>query len=237
MSTVHVQGHTTPTSQPLPYKHNSPEEVAEQVGKLMVDVGFGYLQVGVVRSSLYGSNEERAVYTPHVPTHSQHHHPSPYIYTHPHPTLQSAALGYAFGAGGHLMADERTKKAYATRFGSKAAHLKGLKQAKQFGEFCAAFTAFEGLVHVARGVGDKWNGIVGSTMVGVYAVRKKSWAARLQNGVTFGGFNYLLSSFAGGEGEEVGGKGAGKGKGKGQGGKEREKERGKAPVGGGKGRR
>lgn len=95
------------------------------------------------------------------------------------------------------MADERTKKAYATRFGSKAAHLKGMKQAKQFGEFCAAFTAFEGIVHVARGVGDKWNGIVGSTMVGIYTMRKRSWATRIQNGLTFGGFNYLLTSFAG----------------------------------------
>lgn len=45
--------HPPVTNQPLPpYNHNSPEEVAEQVGKLMVDVGFGYLQVGAVRSFL-----------------------------------------------------------------------------------------------------------------------------------------------------------------------------------------
>lgn len=156
------------------------------MGKLIVDVGFGY--------------------------------------------VQSAALGYAFGSVGHLMADERTKKAYATRFGSKAAHLKGLKQAKQFGEFCAAFTAFEGIVHVARGVGDKWNGILGSTAVGVYTMRKRSWATRIQNGLTFGGFNYLLTSFGGGQPAAEQGKGGNK--------KQEEKGKGdKAPAGAAGGRR
>lgn len=168
------------------------------MGKLIVDVGFGY--------------------------------------------VQSAALGYAFGSVGHLMADERTKKAYATRFGSKAAHLKGLKQAKQFGEFCAAFTAFEGIVHVARGVGDKWNGILGSTAVGVYTMRKRSWATRIQNGLTFGGFNYLLTSFGGGQPAAEQGKGAKGQQGKGGNKKQEEKGKGKgkgdkAPAGTAGGRR
>ena len=51
--------------------------------------------------------------------------------------IQSAALGYAFGFGGALMADEVTKKTYARLLGGRAPHMKGMKQAKQFGEFCA----------------------------------------------------------------------------------------------------
>lgn len=132
-----------------------PEEVAQQVGKLAVDVGFGY--------------------------------------------LQSAALGYAFGFGGALMADDMTKKLGARFCGKTFPHKRGLKQAKQFGEFCAAFTAFEGLMHVGRGVNDKWNGIVGSTMVGMFMMRNRPLPAQLKNGLTFGGFNYVISAFGGGK--------------------------------------
>jgi hypothetical protein len=132
-----------------------PEEVAQQVGKLAVDVGFGY--------------------------------------------LQSAALGYAFGFGGALMADDMTKKLGARFCGKTFPHKRGLKQAKQFGEFCAAFTAFEGLLHVGRGVNDKWNGIVGSTMVGMFTMRNRPLPMQLKNGLTFGGFNYVISAFGGGK--------------------------------------
>ncbi len=138
-----------------------PEEVAQQVGKLAVDVGFGY--------------------------------------------LQSAALGYAFGFGGALMADDMTKKLGARFCGKTFPHKRGLKQAKQFGEFCAAFTAFEGLMHVGRGVNDKWNGIVGSTMVGMFTMRNRPLPMQLKNGLTFGGFNYVISAFGGGK--QVEGKG------------------------------
>lgn len=123
------------------------------------------------------------------------------------------------------MVDERTKKAYATRFGGKAAHYKGIKQAKQFGEFCAAFTAFEGVIHVARGVSDKWNGILGSTAVGVYTMRRRSWASRIQNGLTFGGFNYLLTSFGGGQPQD--GKGGKPGQKQTVGGQKGKKDEGK----------
>ena len=145
-----------------------PEEVAQQVGKLAVDVGFGY--------------------------------------------LQSAALGYAFGFGGALMADDMTKKLGARFCGKTFPHKRGLKQAKQFGEFCAAFTAFEGLLHVGRGVNDKWNGIVGSTMVGMFTMRNRPLPMQLKNGLTFGGFNYVISAFGGGKQVDKGeGKSGGKG--------------------------
>jgi len=144
----------------------NPEEVAEQVGKLVVDVGMGY--------------------------------------------LQSAALGYAFGYGGAVMADDMTKRLGARFCGKTFAHKRGIKQAKQFGEFCAAFTAFEGILHVGRGISDKWNGILGSTAVGMYTTRNRALSAQLKNGLTFGGFNYVLSGFAGGKQQaEGGGTGAG----------------------------
>jgi hypothetical protein len=144
----------------------NPEEVAEQVGKLVVDVGMGY--------------------------------------------LQSAALGYAFGYGGAVMADDMTKRLGARFCGKTFAHKRGIKQAKQFGEFCAAFTAFEGILHVGRGISDKWNGILGSTAVGMYTTRNRALSAQLKNGLTFGGFNYLLSGFAGGK-QQAEGRGTGAG--------------------------
>ena len=72
---------------------------------------------------------------------------------------QSAALGYGFGFIGALMADEMTKKVTARYFGNRGPHMRGMKQAKQFGEFCAAFTFFEGALLVGRGVNDKWNAV------------------------------------------------------------------------------
>lgn len=110
--------------------------------------------------------------------------------------MQSAMMGYLFGFIGGLTMPAAKKAVYKKFFGRLGPHKKGLKQAKQFGEFCAAFTLFEGGLQVVRGINDKWNSVVGSYGVGMYTTRKRPLPEQIKSGLAFAAFNYFLSGFA-----------------------------------------
>ena len=61
--------------------------------------------------------------------------------------------------------------------------------------------------------------------MGMFTMRKKALPTQLKNGLTFGGFNYLISAFGGGVKEGEGKEGVG-----GKGGKVPGKNAKKAPV-------
>jgi hypothetical protein len=73
--------------------------------------------------------------------------------------VESAAFGYVLGAGGGLIMAGPKKAAYKRLIKGWYPHKLGIKQAREWGKFCAAFTFFEGAVRLGRGMEDKWNGV------------------------------------------------------------------------------